>query len=126
MANVIDRHERTNRKRYNVQNSQSVTFDGIAEIAAKVMGKSAEIVHYEPKDFKFPSGKKAFPMRPQHFFTGIRQAMTDLDWSPEFDSTEAILKDAYENDFLTLKAEGKLTTDFTCDDIILQAVKVPA
>ncbi len=29
---------------------------------------------YNPKDFKFPEGKKAFPMRPGHFFCGIDNA----------------------------------------------------
>jgi hypothetical protein len=62
-------------------------------------------------------------MRPQHFFTGIQQAMNDLDWTPQYDTAEAILKDSYENDFVLFKAEGKLKNDFVCDDIILAAVQ---
>mmetsp|Transcript_11385 Transcript_11385/g.21736 ORF Transcript_11385/g.21736 Transcript_11385/m.21736 type:complete len:349 (-) Transcript_11385:121-1167(-) len=123
MANVVDRHHITNGKVYNVQNSQAITFDGVAQTAAAVMGKTAEIVHYNPKDFTFPEGKKAFPMRPQHFFTGIHQAMEDLDWKPRFDSVEAILKDAYENDFVHVKAAGGLKGDFVCDDIVLEQAK---
>ena len=115
MANVIDRESITNGKVYNVQNSQAITFDGVAKVAAKVMGKEAEIVHYEPKSLSFPEGKKAFPMRPQHFFTGIQQAMDDLDWKPVYDSAEAILKDAYENDFVHVKSAGGLKGDFECD-----------
>jgi len=126
MANVIDRHEITNGKVYNVQNTQAITFDGVAKTAAAVMGKTAEIVHYEPKKFTFPEGKKAFPMRPQHFFTGIHQAMEDLDWKPEFDSAEKIFKDAYENDFVHVKAAGGLKGDFVCDDIILEKAKAMA
>lgn len=57
-ANVIGREERTTGKVYNVQNSQSVTFDGVAKAAAKVCGKEAEIIHYEPSDYEFPEGKK--------------------------------------------------------------------
>lgn len=123
MANVIDRTHRTTGKVYNCQNTQAITFDGVAKTAATVMGKEVEIFHYNPKEFEFPSGKKAFPMRPQHFFTGIHEAMRDLDWAPEFDSAEAILKDAYENDFVHVKAAGGLKGDFECDDIILEKVR---
>ena len=126
MANVIGRESVTTGKVYNIQNTQAITFDGVAKTAAKVMGKAAEIVHYNPKDFSFPEGKKAFPMRPQHFFTGIHQAMKDLDWAPQFDSAEAILKDAYENDFVHVKAAGGLKGDFVCDDIVLGKAKVVA
>lgn len=102
MANVIGRTGKTTGKVYNVQNTQAITFDGVAKVAAKVMGKasSCEIVHYNPKEFTFPQGSKAFPMRPQHFFCGIHQAMQDLDWKPKYDTVEAIMKDAYENDFV--------------------------
>ena len=120
MANVIDREKVTNGKVYNVQNTQAITFDGVAETAAKVMGKTIDIVHYNPKEYTFPEGKKAFPMRPQHFFTGIGQAMRDLEWTPKYDSVEAILKDAYENDFVHVKAAGGLKGDFECDDMILE------
>lgn len=123
MANVVDRTSVTTGKVYNVQNTQAITFDGVARTAAAVMGKSVEIVHYEPKDFTFPKGKKAFPMRPQHFFTGIHQAMIDLEWTPKYDTAEAIFKDAYENDFVHVKAAGGLKNDFECDDIILEKVK---
>lgn len=125
MANVIGRTDRTTGNVYNVQNTQAITFDGVCAVAAKVMGKegSCEIVHYNPKEFKFPDGAKAFPMRPQHFFCGTHQAMQDLDWKPEYDTVEAIMKDAYENDFVHVKAAGGLKGDFVCDDIILQKVK---
>ena len=116
MANVIDREQITNGKVYNVQNVQAISFDGVARTAAKVMGKSdVDIVHYDPKSLTFPEGKKAFPMRPQHFFTGVQQAMDDLEWKPVFDTTEKILKDAYENDFVHVKAAGGLKGDFACD-----------
>lgn len=58
MANVIGREDRTTGKVYNVQNTQAITFDGVAKAAAKVCGKEAEIIHYNPKDFTFPEGKK--------------------------------------------------------------------
>lgn len=58
MANVIGREDRTTGKVYNVQNSKAITFDGVAKAAANVLGKSAEIIHYEPKEYTFPEGKK--------------------------------------------------------------------
>lgn len=129
MANVIGREDRTTGKVYNVQNTQAVTFDGVARAAAKASGldpSKLEIIHYDPKKFQFPEGSKAFPMRPQHFFTGIHRAMADLDWAPSYDSTEAIFKDSYENDFIHVKAAGKLKGDFVCDDMILDQLKVAA
>jgi hypothetical protein len=65
-------------------------------------------------------------MRPQHFFTGIHQAMEDLEWKPKYDSTEAIMKDGYEHDFVHVKAAGGLKNDFVCDDIIIEKAKVLA
>lgn len=127
MANVIDREQITTGKVYNVQNVQAVTFDGVAKAAGKAVGKNnVEIVHYDPKSYTFPENLKAFPMRPQHFYTGVHQAMVDLDWKPFFDTTEAIFKDAYENDYLRVKAEGKLKGEFVCDDIVLMAARAGA
>jgi len=48
-----------------------VTFDGIAKACAKAAGApEPELIHYNPKDFDF-GGKKAFPLRDQHFFASI-------------------------------------------------------
>mmetsp|Transcript_17583 Transcript_17583/g.47940 ORF Transcript_17583/g.47940 Transcript_17583/m.47940 type:complete len:91 (-) Transcript_17583:144-416(-) len=59
-------------------------FDGVAKVAAKVAGNpEPPIVHYDPKSLCFRDGKKVFPMQPQHFFTGVHYAMTDLDWKPK-------------------------------------------
>ena len=63
-------------------------------------------------------------MRPQHFFTNIHQAMTDLDWSPQYDTVEEIMKDSYENDFVHVKASGGLKNDFVCDDIVIESSMV--
>lgn len=126
MANVIDRTERTSGKVYNVQNTQAITFDGVAKAAAKAAGKdSVDIIHYEAKDFTFPEGKKAFPMRPLHFFTGIHRAMEDLDWKPVYDSVDAIFKDSYENDYVHVKAAGGLKNDFECDDLVINKKLAP-
>jgi nucleoside-diphosphate-sugar epimerase len=58
MANVIGREDKTTGKVYNIQNTQAVTFDGVAKAAGKVLGKEVEIIHYNPKEFTFPESKK--------------------------------------------------------------------
>jgi hypothetical protein len=35
-------------------------------------------------------------MRTQNFFTGIGEAIKDLDWEPQYDSAESILRDSYQ------------------------------
>lgn len=120
MANVIGREDKTTGKVYNVQNSKAVSFSGVAKIAAKVMGKGADIIFYDPKEFSFPEGKKAFPMRGQHFYTDITQTTEDLEWTPEYDTTEKIMMDSYKNDFVHVKESGGLKNDFVCDDMIIE------
>jgi hypothetical protein len=53
---------------------------------------------------------KGLPMRPQHFFCGINQAMKDLHWKPKYDTVEAISKDSYESDFVHVKMAGASRT----------------
>lgn len=56
---------------YNISGERFVTFDGIAQACAKAAGApEPELIHYNPKDFDF-GGKKAFPLRDQHFFASI-------------------------------------------------------
>lgn len=128
MANVIGREGRTTGQVYNVQSESAITFDGIAKAAAAAMGKEPKLVHYDAKAMKpkLPEGKKAFPMREQHFFTGVEKAKEELDWEPKYATTEAIFKDGYENDFKLLKAAGTLKTDFECDDCILKELGLTA
>lgn len=101
---------------YNLSGERFVTFDGIAKACAMAAGApEPEIVHFNPKDFDF-GGKKAFPLRDQHFFTSSEKAMKDLGWTPQFDLVEG-LKDSYDKDF----GRGKFRkpADFTLDDMIL-------
>ena len=118
MANIIGRTEVTNGKIYNVQDTQSVTFEGLAKLCGAAMGKhEINIKFYDKKDFDF--GKmKAFPMREQHFFCSVDEAMTDLEWAPKYTLADG-LKDSYENDFVHKKAANGLNTAFTCDDMVL-------
>jgi nucleoside-diphosphate-sugar epimerase len=107
---------------YNISGDRYVTFDGLAKAAAIAAGKSAEdlkIVHYNPKDFDFGK-KKAFPLRPQHFFTDIHKAKTELNWQPEYDLVSG-LKDSFNRDYL-LSNQQETDVDFSTDEQILSAL----
>jgi nucleoside-diphosphate-sugar epimerase len=107
---------------YNISGDRYVTFDGLAKAAAIAAGKSAEdlkIVHYNPKDFDFGK-KKAFPLRPQHFFADIHKAKTELNWQPEYDLISG-LKDSFNRDYL-LSNQQDTDVDFSTDDQILSAL----
>ena len=107
---------------YNISGDRYVTFDGLAKAAAIAAGKSAEdlkIVHYNPKDFDFGK-KKAFPLRPQHFFADIHKAQTELNWQPEYDLVSG-LKDSFNRDYL-LSNQQETDVDFSTDDQILSAL----
>jgi nucleoside-diphosphate-sugar epimerase len=107
---------------YNISGDRYVTFDGLAKAAAIAAGKSVEdlkIVHYNPKDFDFGK-KKAFPLRPQHFFADIHKAKTELNWQPEYDLISG-LKDSFKADYL-LSNHKETDVDFSTDDQILSAL----
>lgn len=120
MANIIGK-DVAKGKTYNVQDTQSVSFEGLAKLCGKAMGmkeSEVEIKLYDSKAFDFGK-KKAFPMREQHFFCGVENAMVDLDWAPKYNML-AGLKDSYENDFKLKKARGGLDLDFSADDMVLK------
>lgn len=107
---------------YNVQDNRAISFDGVAKLCAGIAGVGdLEIVHYEPKDYDFGK-KKAFPFRPQHFFTSAAKAARELDWNVQFD-LEKGFRDTYENDFLVKQRSNRLKNDFVTDDMILQRIK---
>ncbi|MCY7406686.1 MAG: NAD-dependent epimerase/dehydratase family protein, partial [Alkalinema sp. CAN_BIN05] len=104
---------------YNVSGDRAVTFDGLARACAVAAGKdpaSLKLVHYDPKDFDFGK-KKAFPMRPQHFFCSVDKAKLELDWQPKFDLISG-LSDSLKNDYL-MSGRDKAEIDFSTDDQIL-------
>jgi len=119
MAQIIGRPQAVG-KCYNVQDSQCITFQGMGTMCAKAMGmdpKKVDFMFYPKKEMNF-GDLKSFPMREQHFFCSVANAMADLDWKPKYNLLNG-LKDSYENDFLEKKAAGNLKTDFTCDDIVI-------
>jgi len=120
MAQIIGR-EQCKGQIYNIQDTQSVSFESLALLCAEAMGKDPKSVAlklYDKKKFDFGE-KKAFPMREQHFFCSVDKAMSDLDWAPKFNMLDG-LRDAYSTDFVHKKAAGKLNLDFSCDDLVLQ------
>lgn len=124
MAQVMGR-EHTKGQIYNIQDIRSVTFQSLVELCAKAMGKDApevDIKFYDQSMFDF-GGKKAFPMREQHFFCSVDKAVRDLDWTPKFSILDG-LKDSYLHDFKLKKASGSLKNDFSCDDMILNDDRV--
>lgn len=106
---------------YNISGDRYVTFDGLARACAIAAGKSAaelQLVHYDPKAFDFGK-RKAFPLRPQHFFASVEKAKAHLHWQPEYDLI-AGLRDAFENDYLA-SGRHQAEVDFSTDAEILQA-----
>ena len=104
---------------YNISGDKAVTFDGLAKACAIAAGQDPEklkLVHYDPKSFDFGK-KKAFPMRPQHFFCSVDKAKRDLNWAPKFDLI-AGLKDSLNNDYLKSGRKDS-AIDFSTDDLIL-------
>ncbi|MCP6759342.1 MAG: NAD-dependent epimerase/dehydratase family protein [Fischerella sp. CENA71] len=110
------------RQIYNISGDRFVTFDGLARACGVAAGKSPDeikIVHYDPKKFDFGK-RKAFPLRTQHFFASVNKAMTQLDWTPEYDLISG-LKDSFENDYL-VSGRDKSEIDFSVDEEILVSV----
>jgi len=126
MANIIGRSQ-CKGQIYNIQDAQSASFEGLALLCGEAMGLKKENIQiklYEKKQFDFGE-KKNFPMREQHFFCSIDKAMKDLDWKPKYNMLDG-LKDSYINDFKIKKAAGKLKSDFTCDDMVLNDDRISA
>ncbi len=107
---------------YNISGERFVSFDGLAQACAEATGrdpKTLDIIHYDPKAFDFGK-RKAFPLRPQHFFASIEKAKRDLNWTPQFDLVPG-LRDSFERDY-RLTAQPAAAIDFSTDAQILQGV----
>eukprot|EP01040_Poterioochromonas_malhamensis_P007214 gene7214-7787_t len=123
MAQILGR-EKAKRQIYNIQDVQSVSFESLALLSAKAMGKdpkSVQFKFYDKKKFDFGE-KKNFPMREQHFFCSVDKAVHDLDWKPKYNMLDG-LKDSYDNDFIHKKSRGSLKSDFSVDEMILNDVR---
>jgi nucleoside-diphosphate-sugar epimerase len=104
---------------FNISGDRNVTFDGLARACAVAAGRDPDtlkLVHYDPKAFDFGK-RKAFPMRPQHFFTRIEKAKRELDWQPHYELIDG-LRDSFLNDYLA-KGLDQREVDFSTDEEIL-------
>jgi nucleoside-diphosphate-sugar epimerase len=104
---------------YNISGDRNVTFDGLARACAVAAGRDPDtlkLVHYDPKAFDFGK-RKAFPMRPQHFFTRIEKAKRELNWQPHYELIDG-LRDSFLNDYLA-KGLDQREVDFSTDEEIL-------
>lgn len=104
---------------YNISGDRDVTFDGLARACAVAAGRDPDtlkLVHYDPKAFDFGK-RKAFPMRPQHFFTSIEKARRELSWQPQYALIEG-LRDSFLNDYLA-RGLDQAEVDFSTDEEIL-------
>lgn len=105
---------------YNISGDRFVTLDGLARACASAMDKDPdrlELIHYDPKAFDFGK-RKAFPLRPQHFFASIEKAKQDLNWCPAFDLVSG-LRDSYRQDY---QLNPPAAPDFSTDEEILQGM----
>jgi nucleoside-diphosphate-sugar epimerase len=104
---------------YNLSGDRYVTFNGLARACAIAAGKdpeTIEIVNYDPKKFDFGK-KKPFPLRVQHFFADIHQAIEHLHWQPRYDLVSG-LRDSFEKDYLAGDRPNR-EIDFSIDETIL-------
>lgn len=61
---AVEKPEAANQKIFNIVSDRAVTFDGLVRLAAKAVGKEADILHYDPKAVGVDA-KKAFLYRNQ-------------------------------------------------------------
>jgi hypothetical protein len=109
---------------------RAVTFAGIVKMCEKAVGKSADVVWYDPgtveKAIDGFQVKKAFPFRPRHFFAdpcGDPQVMNKLRWEAVWSGAQTSLETAIANEYATYLELGldKKQLDFSGDDAILAA-----
>ncbi|GLJ53964.1 hypothetical protein SUGI_1153630 [Cryptomeria japonica] len=105
---------------FNAVCDRAITFDGLVKLCAKVAGKKADIVHYDPKSLGIDA-KKAFPFRNMHFYAEPRAAKEILGWQ----STTNLLEDLKERfeEYIAIGRDKK-EMKFELDDKILESSRV--
>lgn len=105
---------------FNAVCDRAITFDGLVKLCARVAGKNADIVHYDPKSLDVDA-KKAFPFRNMHFYAEPRAAKEILGWQ----STTNLLEDLEERfeEYIAIGRDKK-EMKFDLDDKILESSRV--
>jgi nucleoside-diphosphate-sugar epimerase len=104
---------------YNACSDRTMTLDGCAHLIADALGTTANIVHYDPKQFDIPKGK-GFPFRDVHFFASTDKAKRELGWEPLHNLVEDM-----EDQVKLYMAQGRdsKSIDFSVDDMILRGAQ---
>lgn len=116
---AVEKPEAANQKIFNIVSDRAVTFDGLVRLAAKAVGKEADILHYDPKAVGVDA-KKAFLYRNQHFYAEPRAAKELLGWTSKTNLAED-LKERFEEYVASGRDKKELT--FELDDKIIAQVR---
>lgn len=104
---------------YNACSDRTMTLDGCATVVANALGTTADIVHYDPKQFDIPKGK-GFPFRDVHFFASTDKAKRDLGWEPLHDLVEDM---QIQVQLYNEQGRDTKSVDFSVDDMILRSAR---
>ncbi|GAB2281243.1 Chloroplast stem-loop binding protein of 41 kDa a, chloroplastic [Dionaea muscipula] len=106
---------------FNCVSDRAITLNGMAKLCAQAVGRSVNIVHYDPKTIG-ADAKKAFPFRTVHFYAEPRAAKDILGWTGTTNLAED-LKERFE-EYVKIGRDKK-PIKFELDDKILGSLKVP-
>ena len=104
-------------KIYNCSGKKSITFRGLASVAAKACQKDpneVELKSFNPNSVD-SKARKSFPLRIENFFTDISLAELELDWKETFD-VQSGFNDSFKNDYLINRQDN---IDFSSDDQLI-------
>lgn len=99
---------------FNCGTDAVVTYEEVAQLVGKTVGKEVKVEYYDPAAFKLPKG--AFPFRNTAFYVDVSKAKTVLGFAP----SHALGDDMswYYNDYVSL-GNDKKDVDLSTDDMIL-------
>lgn len=113
---------------FNATSTRGVTFDGVAQLVASVVGRDCIVRHYDPawaeKHVEGFAVKKVFPFRVRHFFADPKEARNKLGWEPQFSGSVAQLLGSIGEAYEEYKELGlhEKEMSFPMDDAISKAI----
>eukprot|EP00283_Hemiselmis_rufescens_P003368 CAMPEP_0173420062 /NCGR_PEP_ID=MMETSP1357-20121228/1690_1 /TAXON_ID=77926 /ORGANISM="Hemiselmis rufescens, Strain PCC563" /LENGTH=363 /DNA_ID=CAMNT_0014382809 /DNA_START=19 /DNA_END=1110 /DNA_ORIENTATION=- len=81
MTSVVGKEEAAAKQVFNCGTDDLVSYEDICSMVAKVAGKQAKTMTYDPKNFDLPKG--SFPFRNTEFAVTPDKAKSILGWSPK-------------------------------------------